>query len=735
LLAADETPATAGYLIDPSGGTVLWDDSFNVDDQTVHRPLGFTASLFGTPFTEVDVSTNGNLNFSNSNSWTNQAFPTGAPMIAPLWDDLYIYAGTGQKITEKAAAGQYYSVTWDVSQFSNNLPKFQFQVVLFGGTTSIGGNTFLPNDIVFAYQRVDADFRAGDASVGLNKGDGTFSTLPNVVGSGGLLGNSQAGLLPTAPGSVLLARYDGSGYVGSLTTAVVPEPGTCILALVGLGCAGFTVSRVRGSPRRKLHPGCLRGIWIAFLATCALLAGRDGAADTVTLSQVDRGWYRSDGYHNPTNTNYLVGDASDSGDAFEYRNFFVFDLTSVTKPVVAASLHLYNPIDYYYYSYNGFGSDVSPGYERYAVFDVTTAVTSLTSGSAGLAGFLDLGSGTSFGDHGATSADNGTFADVPLNAAGVAALNAANGLFAVGGAITTLNGDWLNGGEMLFAYTGYDSTALILTVPEPSGTVLSIAGIVGIAVAGARRFRRPRSGRLVCSLLFSMFAFGWLAGGDGATAGSISYQYARRSLSGYAQASGYARVAPEVVREWGGTFTQSISGSSGVPGNYSAFSVSLDSNVPNDGSPLTASANWSSDWSLTPATYGESGGGVLHRVDLSVATTTDYSISGSITNGSVTLWTTGYQDVFPMITAGSGVTKTVNVQGTLNPGYYMMFWSSAIGGGASGTGHYDGAFNLTFAAVPEPSTCAMASAGIACAAGAMFRRRRVPRLRAVVAIA
>jgi len=53
-----------------------------------------------------------------------------------------------------------------------------------------------------------------------------------------------------------------------------------------------------------------------------------------------------------------------------------------------------------------------------------------------------------------------------------------------------------------------------------------------------------------------------------------------------------------------------------------------------------------------------------------------------------------------------------------------MFWDSAIGGGASGTGHYDGAFNLTFAAVPEPSTYAMTLAGLACGGWQMVRRRK-----------
>jgi hypothetical protein len=169
-------------------------------------------------------------------------------MIAPLWDDLYIFQGSGQKITEKSVAGQYYSVTWDVSQFSNSVPRYQFQVVLFGGTTSINGTTYLPDDIVFAYQRVDADFYGGNATVGLNKGDGTFATLPDVESSGGLLGNSQADLLPTASQLLLLARPDGSGDYGGAFVTAVPEPSTWVLCVGGLACAAWGAMR-RGGKR------------------------------------------------------------------------------------------------------------------------------------------------------------------------------------------------------------------------------------------------------------------------------------------------------------------------------------------------------------------------------------------------------------------------------------------------------------------------------------------------------
>jgi hypothetical protein len=237
-------PATAGFLIDPSGGTVLWNDSSNVDDQVIQRSIGFTGSFFGSPFTQVYVSTNGNLNFSGLTQYTNASLSSVPAMIAPLWDDLYIFQGSGQSITEKAVANQYYSVTWDVSQFENPTPRYQFQAVLFGQTTVIDGTTYLPNDIAFAYNRVDPSFVGGSAAVGLSNGNGTFATLSGLVSTGGEFGTAQTGLLPTAPGQFIVAAPDGSGYGGSFVTGV-PEPSTYAMALAGLACGGYSMFRRR----------------------------------------------------------------------------------------------------------------------------------------------------------------------------------------------------------------------------------------------------------------------------------------------------------------------------------------------------------------------------------------------------------------------------------------------------------------------------------------------------------
>src|SRR4051794_16118139 len=64
-------------------------------------------------------------------------------------------------------------------------------------------------------------------------------------------------------------------------------------------------------------------------------------AQTVVIPNTDRGHYAEMGFHNPTNPNYVVGDSG--GFAFadrDDRNFFVFDLSSVTQPIASAKLAL-----------------------------------------------------------------------------------------------------------------------------------------------------------------------------------------------------------------------------------------------------------------------------------------------------------------------------------------------------------------------------------------------------------
>jgi hypothetical protein len=212
----------------------------------------------------------------------------------------------------------------------------------------------------------------------------------------------------------------------------------------------------------------------AAVAATLLIAAPAGAAG-VTLDATDHGWYDDTGFHDTIEPNYFTGycPASACGTDREYRSFHVFDLSSVTDTVLGAVFRPYEPSDPPDVADGWFSDDAS---ETLAAFDVTTPVATVTAGGSGLTAiFADLGSGTSFGSVVTTMADNGSSLSVPLNAAGVAAINAAaGGSFALGGALTSLTS--LTNREVIFAFTpGTVPNRLELTLNECGDGVVADA--------------------------------------------------------------------------------------------------------------------------------------------------------------------------------------------------------------------------------------------------------------------
>ena len=76
MLAVFSVPVFAELLVNPTGGTVLWDSmTTHVSNIFVARPLGFAGNFFGNSVTTVDVSISGNLNFSQDISVGNEPIP------------------------------------------------------------------------------------------------------------------------------------------------------------------------------------------------------------------------------------------------------------------------------------------------------------------------------------------------------------------------------------------------------------------------------------------------------------------------------------------------------------------------------------------------------------------------------------------------------------------------------------------------------------------------------------
>ena len=160
-----------------------------------------------------------------------------------------------------------------------------------------------------------------------------------------------------------------------------------------------------------------------------------GVQTTHTLTATDRGWYRNNGTHTVDNTNYLTGNGDDS---LQYRSFFVFPLPAMPagEVVTSAELRLWNPAaDGAYAGY--LSLDAS---ESLSIYEVTTAASTLIAGTAGTAGYTDLGQGTVFGGPATVSlASNGATVQVPMNSAFQTwAASRFGTTISLGGALTTL---------------------------------------------------------------------------------------------------------------------------------------------------------------------------------------------------------------------------------------------------------------------------------------------------------
>lgn len=206
--------------------------------------------------------------------------------------------------------------------------------------------------------------------------------------------------------------------------------------------------------------GPLRAAHLTIAMTAFLIAPTIAAAETVTLEDVAAGIFEASGRGGAgPGGSYFVGQRSLHDDV--QRNLFIFDLESVTEPIVAARLRIFNPT-------NGFFS-LDP-VETYSVFAVSSDPGLLRAFGGGLLARDDVGSGIRYGSVEVADASNNTFVEIELSPVAIRGLNRAANEFVIGGDLTSVEPRGPEGARLFgFFRASHPRPQLVLTT-DPSAS-------------------------------------------------------------------------------------------------------------------------------------------------------------------------------------------------------------------------------------------------------------------------
>ena len=234
------------------------------------------------------------------------------------------------------------------------------------------------------------------------------------------------------------------------------------------------------------------GVRSAVALTVLGLSVSAAKAQLLFSNSVDRGSYSASGDHSASNDSYISG--FDSFEGQEFRNFFVFDIPTLsgTDTYTSAVLNIYN---------GGTSTPNAVGMagRTFTISSIATDINTLRGGGTGLTSvFNDLRGGVDYGSitFVSTPGNNATI-KFNLNANGLAAINSAAGSqIAFGGSFDVT--DNVND-QYIFGFSGSNNpgdgkTRLDLVVnnfvaPEPSTFALLSVAPIGIGIV-ARRLRR-----------------------------------------------------------------------------------------------------------------------------------------------------------------------------------------------------------------------------------------------------
>jgi Ca2+-binding RTX toxin-like protein len=346
------------------------------------------------------------------------------------------------------------------------------------GTTPSATVNITDNDVALPVITVAAtDASAAETIPGATTNPGQYTLTRTGVTTSALTVNVLMSGIATNGTDYTNIPTTATFAIGSTTAVVnlnviddtlVEVPETAILT-VGTG-TGYIVGSLGTSP-----PSSATGKPRASQSTATITIADNDTPVSNIINAVDTGWYDNSGSHDPTNTNYIVGD-----NGILYRDWMSFNLPTFTQPVVAAQLKIK--------TYEYLSADAS---ETYELRDVTTPVSTLVAGGSGLTSiYNDLGTGAIYGSRVFTSADSNQTITINLTPEAVSALNTKSGqAFALGGWLTTL--DTISNSEYVFGFSNSlnpsaDVQLVLSTAPAlPVITVVATDASAAETIPGA----------------------------------------------------------------------------------------------------------------------------------------------------------------------------------------------------------------------------------------------------------
>jgi subtilisin-like proprotein convertase family protein len=233
------TPGTCGpasnYAVTSSTGAVLSPGSTLVtgsqtDDAAIVMTLPFSVNLYGQTFTTANVSTNGNLQFSSSNStFTNVCLPTTSVnnLMAPHWDDLDLTI----TITDTFVPGIYTAVS---GPSGSRVLNIEWRGCLFQGTSHNTCDAPVDFEVRMYEGQDNFDFIYGtvtnggvSATASVQRGLGPqstqFSCNTASLSAGQQLSFAQPPCVTATPSPTITPACT-SYVVGHLTWQTIPQP-------------------------------------------------------------------------------------------------------------------------------------------------------------------------------------------------------------------------------------------------------------------------------------------------------------------------------------------------------------------------------------------------------------------------------------------------------------------------------------------------------------------------------